>query len=120
MRLVKKQASFVRACFKKNDSYSIGTQVLDYIEEHSTEDPTNPGHKAGLFKAVTRGVTDTKGVEAQMAKEINGFFAPKKRFENEVHFDKCFTNADIKQFLEVHLGATNWEVVPKTSARHAT
>ena len=31
----------------------------------------------------------------------------------KVHFDKFFTDADIKQFLEVHLGANNWDMVPK-------
>ena len=49
----------------------------------------------------------------QNTKEINGFFAPKKRFVNEVYFDKFYTDADIKQFLEVHLGAINWGMLPK-------
>ena len=74
MRLVKKQVNFVRACFKKNGLYSIVTQLLDYIGEHSPEDHANPRHKAGLFKVITRGVTDTKGVETQMAKETVDFF----------------------------------------------
>ena len=64
LKLVQKQANFLRACFKKSDQYSIGTQVLDYIEEHNQEDPANPGHKAGLYKALTRDVSDTSGVEA--------------------------------------------------------
>ena len=30
LKLVQKQANFVRACFKKSDQYSIGNAVLDY------------------------------------------------------------------------------------------
>ena len=112
-KLVQKQANFVRACFKKTDQYSIGSQVLDYIEDHSQEDPENPGHKAGLYKALTRGASDTSGIQAQMTKEINGYFATKKRFVNKVHFNKYLTDVDIKEFLENHLGATNWDMVPR-------
>ena len=78
LKLVKKQANFVPACFKNNDQYSIGTQVLDFIEEHSPEDPENLRHKDGLFKTVPRGVTDTKSVEIQMAKEMNVLLHPRK------------------------------------------
>ena len=113
LKLVQKQASFVQACFKKNDHYSIGTAVLDYIEEHSPEDPTNPGHKAGLYKALTRGASDTSGIQAQTTKEINGYFAPKKIFVNDIHFNKYLTDIDIKEFLEIHLGANNWDMVPR-------
>ena len=113
LKLVQKQANFVRACFKKTDQYSIGNQVLDYIEAHSPEDPTDPGHKAGLYKALTRGVSDTSGVEARLDKDINDFFASKKRFVNNTHLDKYLTDVDIKEFLEKHLGANNWDMVPK-------
>ena len=112
-KLVQKQANVVRACFKKSDQYSIGNQVLDYIEAHSPEDPSHPGHKAGLYKALTKGVSDTSGVEARLDKDINDFFAPKKRFVNNEHWDKYLTDVDIKEILEKHLGANNWDMVPK-------
>ena len=103
----------MRACFKKTDQYSIGSQVLDYIEDHSQEDPKNPPHKACLYKALTRGASDTSGIQAQTTKEINGYFAPKKRFVNDIHFNKYLTDIDIKEFLEIHLGANNWDMVPR-------
>ena len=57
----------MRACFKKSDQYRIGTTLLDRIKKHGQEDPANPGHKAGLYKAVTRGVSDTSSVEAKVS-----------------------------------------------------
>ena len=107
----------MRACFKKTDQYSIGSQVLDYIEDHSQEDPENPGHKAGLYKALTRGASDTSGIQAQMTKEINGYFAPKKRFVNNIHFNKYLTDMDIRESLKIHLGATNWDMVPRDACK---
>ena len=95
-KLVQKQSNVVCACFKKSDQYSISNQVLDYIEGHSQEDPSHPGHKAGLYKALTRGVSDTSGVEARLDKDINNFFASKKRFVNTVHWDKYLPDVDIK------------------------
>ena len=87
--------------------------MLDYIEAHSPDDPTDPGHKAGLYRVLTRGVSDTSGVEARLDKDINDFFAPKKRFVNDAHLDKYLTDVDITEFLEKHLGANNWDMVPK-------
>ena len=98
---------------KESDQYSIGNQVLDYIEAHSQEDPSHPGHKAGFSKALTRGVSDTSGVEARLDKDINDFFASKKRLVNNVHWDKYLTDVDIKEFIEKHLRANNWDMVPK-------
>ena len=87
--------------------------MLDYIEAHSPEDSSHPGHKAGLYKALTKGVSDTSDVEARLEKDINDFFASKKRFVNNEHRDKYLTDVDIKEFLEKHLGANNWDMVPK-------
>ena len=52
-----------------------------------------------------------------MAKEINCFFAPKKRFVSNVHFNKYLTDVDIKEFLENPLGANNWDMMPKDARK---
>jgi len=95
-KLVNRQASFMCACFAKTDKYSIGSLALDHIEEHSNGDPINPGVKAGLYKTITKNVADTTGVEARLTREINLYFAKNKFFECGAHWDKFFTDADIK------------------------
>ena len=111
-KLVNKHANLIRACFMKTDKYSIGTLALDYIEEHSNEDPLHPGTKAGLYRTLTKGITDTTGIEARLTKDINDYFLSKKTFESNVHWDKFLTDVDIKEFLENCLGANNWDMVP--------
>ena len=106
-KLVKNQSDFIRACFRKSKDYSIGSLMLDYIEENSGEDQDNRGVKGGLYKAVTKGVTDTTGIVTRMTKEINNYFAAKPSFECDGHLDKYLTDADIKEFLEKYIGANN-------------
>ena len=116
-KLVKNQSDFIRACFHKSNDYSIGSLMLDYIEENSGEDPNNRGVKSGLYKAVTKGVTDTTGIVTRMTKEINNYFAVKPSFECDGHLDKYLTDADIKEFLETYIGANNWDQVPKNARK---
>lgn len=116
--LVQKQAKFIYACFRPSDNHSIGSIALDYVETNSHDDPMNPGKKAGLYKTITKNITDTAGIEMRLTKQINSHFAIAPNFQMNVHFNKYLTDFDIKEFLEKHLGANNWDQVP-TDVRKA-
>ena len=93
-----------------------GNYALEFIAPNSTIG--DDGEPADLYRALVKQATNTTHIAASMKSLLVNYWKPDLQFNVGVHFDKFFTDHDIKEFLENWVGYNSWEQVPQ-NARQA-
>ena len=75
-----------------------GNYALEFIASNSTIG--DDGEPAGLYRALVKQATNTTHIAASMKSQLVNYWKPDLQSNIGVHFNKFFTDHDIKDFLE--------------------